>query len=215
MNRSSLPAPPVLLAALLGLLLAPLVGCGTRPSQGDDDDDSASGGDDDDDDDVTTFDPSTLPQGDSPAHPPAWATVVSVIDGDTAVVELNSGLNKRVRFLSINTPELNSTSSQIPDCYAETARDRTASLLPVGATVWLTWDGLYEDAYNRLLAYIFKGAHPQLGEDYDDWINYHLVKDGYARAYIFDNNRTWEELFEDAEDEARTQGRGMWDACDY
>ncbi len=172
--------------------------------------------DDDADDDSTIaedYDASLLPQGDPPIVPPRRAQIDHVVDGDTADVTLEGGAPDTVRFLSVNTPELHPGGSDTPACYAIAAKSHLENLLPGGSIVWLTFDGLERDEYDRLLAYVFAGERPST-TDYADWLNLGLVEDGYGTAYIWNDNETWRDLFESAEAEARDQGRGLWSACD-
>jgi micrococcal nuclease len=186
----------VVAAALL------LVAC---PSRGDDDDSTLD----------PNFDAALLPQGPTPPHVPIAAEVLSITDGDTGRFRLDDGTVRNVRFLSIDTPEMNATNSDPPECYAQEATDRTSQLLPPGTRVWLTWDGELQDSFDRLLCYIFVGQTPSADEPYDDWINLTLVEEGYARAYIFDNNQTWRSTFEGAEQAARNGDLGRWGTCGF
>ena len=187
------------LLALLPALL--LVAC---PRPGDDDDDTPD----------PNFDPAFLPQGATPPQAPTKATVDFVIDGDTGRFELDGGFTENVRFLSIDTPEMNAGNNDPPECFAEEATARSVALLPEGATVWLTWDGEYSDSFDRLLCYIFVGETPSV-DSYEDWVNLTLVDEGYARAFIFDNNQTFRSVFEDAEQSARDADRGRWGDCGF
>lgn len=170
----------------------------------------------DDDDSTEPFDPSVLPQGPNPPQEPTQAEVLQIFDGDTGRFRLSTGEVRSVRFLSIDTTEMNGGSPEPPECYAEEATARTEGLLPVGQQVWLTWDGEYQDAFDRLLCYIFIGEYPDAESDeYADWINLRLVREGYARAFIFDNNQTWRDLFEGAEQDARDADLGRWGECGF
>ena len=75
-------------------------------------------------------------------------------DGDTINVELD-GEKKKVRFLMIDTPEMNYDKGN-PMPYAEQAKERTIGLLENAKSVQLLFDkGPETDKYNRLLAYVF------------------------------------------------------------
>lgn len=185
------------------LLLCVLLAACPRP--GDDDDDSTLD---------PNFDPAFLPQGPNPPQPPTRATVEQIFDGDTGRFRLEDGFSESVRFLSIDTPEMNGGNSDPPQCYAEEATARTEELLPEGTTVWLTWDGEYRDGFDRLLCYIHVGETPSV-DTYDDWVNLSLVREGYARAFIFSNNQTFRTVFEDAEQDARDADLGRWGECGF
>jgi micrococcal nuclease len=166
----------------------------------------------DDDDDSVAFDPALLPQGDPPVRAAIEAWIDSVYDGDTADVTTAESVAETVRLLSVDTPEMSSDGGG-PECYAVAARDHTRQRLPQGQHVWLTWDGEERDMYGRLLCYVFVGAEPDAAS-YDDWVNYDLVRNGYAREYVWDNNDSFRDLFEGAEADAIAEGLGRWSECD-
>lgn|GEM_PF-3789343 len=172
------------------------------------------GGDDDDSTLDPNFDAAMLPQGPNPPHAPMQAEVMSITDGDTGRFRLSDGDQRNVRFLSIDTPEMNAGNSDPPECYAQESTDRTEELLPVGTKVWLTWDGEYQDGFDRLLSYIFVGETPDV-TSYDNWVNLKLVQEGYGRAFIFSNNQTYRTLFEDSEQDARDADLGRWSECGF
>ena len=91
--------------------------------------------------------------------------VAKVIDGDTIEIE-NS---ERVRLLGIDTPELNAR-------FGGEARKQTYQLV-YGKEIRLELDHEKRDKYGRVLAYVWLG---------DLLVNEKLVKDGYARLYVFD-----------------------------
>lgn len=160
-----------------------------------------------DDDDAVDFSPDELPQGLDAPRGPEQATVLWVYDGDTAEMRLDDGFDESIRFLNIDTPE--TSGDYGPECWASEANDRTEELLPAGQVVWLTWDGELRDGFGRMLCHIFVGEAPTE----DDWVNLGLVEDGHATAFIFAANDTYRDLFEQAEADARQQGRGQWSSC--
>lgn len=167
---------------------------------------------DDDDDDASPFDAALLPQGDPPIHDPMRGEVRRIIDGDTAEMLVEGGSIETIRFLSVNTPELHVEDGP-PECYAQAATDHLAEVLPEGTEVWLTFDGEFEDTYDRLLAYVFVGDNPSV-DDFSDWVNLAIVEQGFGVAFIWENNQTWGDLFRDAEATAREAEVGMWRYCD-
>jgi micrococcal nuclease len=190
-----MPRPPLL---AFSVLLAACPGLGGRS---------------DDDATPAPWDAADLPQGPQAPREPARAEVLDVWDGDTASFHLFDDPDSpqgAVRFLNIDTPETNDGSGN-PECYASEATERTRQLLPEFQIVWLTWDGEYQDMFDRLLCHIFIGEEPS--GTVDDWVNLQLVRDGFASAYIFDANDTFRAEFEAAEQEAQDAGRGMWGAC--
>lgn len=106
------------------------------------------------------------------------ATVDRVIDGDT--IDVSTGSDTiRVRLLNIDTPEIGRDGA--PDeCLAQEAKQRLEELIPAGTMVTLEYDVERQDRYGRDLAGVFKEG---------SFINETLVKEGYARAVLFEPNR--------------------------
>lgn len=122
-------------------------------------------------------------------------TVVSVLDGDTIVVE---GVGT-VRYLGIDTPELHHPRKPV-----ERFAARAAALnrrLVAGRTVRLETDVEERDAYGRLLAYVYVG---------DVMVNARLVAEGAAEQFPFPPNTLHRAEFARLEREARQRRRGQW-----
>lgn len=120
------------------------------------------------------------------------AIVVEIIDGDT--IDVNVGGNVyRVRYIGINTPELDEP------CAAE-ATAANASLVE-GKAVKLVKDVSETDQYNRLLRYVYIG---------ETFINAELVRQGWAEAVQYPPDLANAPLFNDLEDAARLQNLGCW-----
>lgn len=145
--------------------------------------------------------------------------VVRVIDGDTIEMEL-AGEIERVRYIGIDTPEMNDRRAAVRELAAE-AKAANARLVE-GRRVRLELDVEKRDRYGRLLAYVFVG---------DTMVNEALVRSGHAAPYTFPPNVKYVERFveaarlaraeEDAEaapglegngEELPTRGRGERDA---
>ncbi|MBN1311390.1 MAG: thermonuclease family protein [Anaerolineae bacterium] len=127
----------------------------------------------------------TVPAGD-------LAVVVGVIDGDTIDVNLG-GSTYRVRYIGINTPEVNEP------CSAEAAEANVA--LVNGQTVTLIRDLSETDQYDRLLRYVYIG---------ELFVNAELVRQGWAEAVEYPPDLANAGLLEDLEDAARLQNLGCW-----
>src|SRR5690606_3944450 len=93
----------------------------------------------------------------------ATCTVQRIIDGDTFVCDGGS----RVRLLIADAPEVGQS------VYADSATMLLRSLMPVGATVRLSFDVSGFDRYRRVLAYVHAG---------DVFVNRELVRRGYAQV---------------------------------
>jgi len=143
------------------------------------------------------------------------AKVVRVIDGDTAVMEVISpmlpekeiGIEERVRFIGINTPE--STTRHEP--YGEEASEFTKKAL-AGKMVYLEKDVSNRDRYDRLLRYVWL-EEPKTGSEEEirtKMFNAILVLEGYAQAATYPPDVKYSDYFVQFQKEARSQNLGLW-----
>lgn len=139
------------------------------------------------------------------------ARVVSHVDGDTIRLRaegegeaLAGGEETKVRLLEIDTPEV-ARSGSPGECFADEASDALRRMLPVGAEVLVEADEQLLDPYGRTLLYLWTpdGA----------FVNLELVRQGYARAVLYEPNDEYIEQLRRAESRARAAHRGLWGAC--
>ena len=124
--------------------------------------------------------------------PPETAAVVSVIDGDTIIIEGNY----RVRYIGIDTPELRPAL----EAYGLEAWQANRELVE-GKEVRLEHDVSETDKYGRLLRYVWIDG---------TLVNAELVRQGLARARAYPPDTRYQDYLEQTEAEARAAGRGMW-----
>jgi micrococcal nuclease len=125
-------------------------------------------------------------------------TVAAVVDGDT--LRLEDG--RRVRLVQIDAPE-----PRERECYGADATAALLRLAPAGTEVTLVRDPVLDgvDRFDRLLRYVFVGAKN---------LNVELVRAGAAAPYFFDGGRgRYAARLEDAAEDARDGGAGLWGAC--
>lgn len=132
------------------------------------------------------------------------ARVVSVVDGDTVVLELD-GRRETVRLLGIDTPETSHPTRPV-ECFGAEASARLAELTPAGSVVRVERDTEARDHYGRLLLYLHRS-------DDDLFVNHALVADGFAATLHVDPNGAYRATLAEAEAEARAGGLGLWGAC--
>lgn len=135
-------------------------------------------------------------------------TITKLSDGDTVHFQPDRGGKKlKVRFLSIDTPELNGRETQ--GQWAVDATEHLASLMPVGSEVELETIG--EDKFGRTLGRFFKN-----GQD----INLQMVRDGQAALYVICNTEVCNPgyfekydipAYQAACEQAIREGRGIFD----
>jgi micrococcal nuclease len=133
------------------------------------------------------------------------ATVVSVTDGDTINVRLESGGIEKVRLIGIDTPETKDPRTVV-ECFGAEASAQTHALLPVGTAVRLETDVDRRDRYGRFLAYVWR---------VDDglFVNEALVKGGWAAPDRFPPNVKYADRFSRLGAAAREANAGLWGAC--
>lgn len=127
-----------------------------------------------------------------------YVLVTRVIDGDT--IELSDG--RRVRYIGIDTPETVDPRRPV-QCFGKEASQENKRLVD-GKTVRLEKDVSETDKYGRLLRYVYVG---------DEMINTVLVREGFAVSSTFPPDVKHQELFLQAQQEAREHGRGLWATC--
>jgi micrococcal nuclease len=130
------------------------------------------------------------------------ATVTRVVDGDTIYV-LVDGLERRVRYIGIDTPESDDPRETVR-CFAEAATSFNRGLVE-GETVGLEKDVSETDRFERLLRYVWVG---------NEMVNATLVGEGYAQAVTYPPDVKYDGLFAELQGDARRAERGLWgDSC--
>jgi micrococcal nuclease len=147
---------------------------------------------------------SGAPGTSAPGALTANATVVSVVDGDTIVARVN-GSKERLRLIGIDTPETKKPNTPV-QCFGPEASKFTARLLPPGTPLHLERDVEARDKYDRLLAYVYRADDGQ-------FVNLHIVRQGYARLLTFPPNVAHVDGFVAAARAAERDDIGLWAGC--
>lgn len=143
-----------------------------------------------------------LAAGSCALEPGGSARVVSIVDGDTVLLE--SG--REVRLVGLQAPKLALGRPNFDDWpLAAEARAYLSALL-LDETVSLSYGGAREDRYGRLLAHL----HLSDGK----WVQADMLAAGLARVYSFADNRACVPDLLGYETAARERRRGIW-ALDY
>lgn len=140
---------------------------------------------------------SDAPAACRPSGPLEQATVAWHYDGDT----LRLTDDRRVRLLSIDTPEMNHRKGR-PQPLAQRALQRTRTLLPKGGPVRLARDRQAQDRYGRLLAHAYRPDGVSVEET--------LLREGLAVSFIMRPNVALADCLLAAERQARLARRGLW-----
>ncbi len=139
-----------------------------------------------------------------PASLSANAVIDYVIDGDTVDVIID-GREERIRLIGIDTPETKKRNSPI-ECFGPEASAFTELLLPVGTPVYIERDIVNRDDYGRILGYVYR-ANDGI------FVNYELMRQGFAQPMSIPPNDAFAELFADAARAAEADNAGIWAAC--
>ena len=131
---------------------------------------------------------------------PTSGTVTQVFDGDT--VELDDG--SRIRYLLIDTPEMNSSNSKDPECFAQEAKDFNENMV-LNKKIAMEYDEDCDDAYDRLLAYVSVD---------ETSVNKLMLERGYAKLLYIELNKLYLDEFEAVATLAENAKSGLWGACE-
>ncbi len=146
----------------------------------------------------------TTPTTVSPETVEPNAVVEYVVDGDTidAVID---GREERVRLIGIDTPETKRPNTPI-ECFGPEATTFVTDLLPVGTPIRIERDTVGRDDFGRLLGYVYRASDAV-------FVNYEILRQGFAQPLTIRPNVTHEELFVDAARAAEADDVGLWSAC--
>ena len=147
-----------------------------------------------------------IPPPSTPSSPPPTpdlileieAAVTEVIDGDTIKVSLG-GIIYDVRYIGVDTPELNDKRPQFYALAQEAARLNRQ--LVEGQNVRLEKDISETDHYGRLLRYVYVD---------ETFVNAELVSHGLARAKAYEPDTKYKGYFEELEAKAKEDRIGIW-----
>jgi len=139
------------------------------------------------------------------------ATVLSIIDGDTVRVRLESGKEEAVRLIGVDTPE----STREIEPFGKEAAAFTQRRLD-GKTVFLEMDVSERDRFGRLLAYVWldNPINESESEIRAKMFNADLLLQGYAQLMTITPNVKYTDMFLKFEREARNAGKGLWAATE-
>ena len=127
------------------------------------------------------------------------ATIVRVTDGDTVRISPAVDGEDAVRLIGVDAPETDPGRGVQP--YGEEAAAFARESL-ANEEVALEFDAEREDGYGRLLAYVYLSDGTMFNEA--------LIREGYAQVATFPPNTRYVGRFEEAQEEAREAGRGIW-----
>jgi len=127
-------------------------------------------------------------------------TVIKVVDGDTIWVD--NGGRMKIRMIGLDTPETVDPRKPV-QCFGREASAQAKTILG-GQQVHLETDPSQDsvDKYGRTLAYVWTSSGRLFNLD--------MIADGYAHEYTYYLPYRYQADFKAAENDARTQSRGLW-----
>ena len=132
--------------------------------------------------------------------------VVKITDGDTMEITYK-GESEKVRLLCVDTPESVKSGVEVQE-YSKEASQFTKQMA-LNKSVRLVFDKKERDLYGRLLAYvIIKGGSAENNKDI--FLNALLVRNGYAKVEIVSPNSSLKEYFNQLQQTAIGEKKGMW-----
>lgn len=127
--------------------------------------------------------------------------VTVVYDGDTVRVQFSDGSSQRVRFIGVDTPELNDSRENIA-LWAHLAK-RFSFYYLYRKKIHLTYDQTRLDQHGRTLAYVWI--------DKEGLFNEFIIREGFAFAFLaFPFQSDLQKRFKEAQQEARQRRKGFW-----
>jgi len=131
---------------------------------------------------------------------PEAGVVIAVYDGDTIKVRFKNGVEKKVRLIGIDAPEISDERERVQ--FLAYMAKRFAYFHLYQKEVHLSYDWQLEDEYGRLLAYVWTES-----ELFNDFI----LRQGFASAFLkFPFRKDYQIRFKKSEAFARKNGRGLW-----
>lgn len=139
----------------------------------------------------------------SSCPPVSWhqtVTLQKINDGDT--VTLSNG--RLVRFIGIDTPEINYRQLNKSDPFALQAKALLEKYIKTGDKLHLVFDKTKQDKYGRILAYVYSKTGRNLA--------LLQLQAGFAKHWVIGNNDQFWRCFQSAEHQSRIQNKGIWSA---
>lgn len=119
-------------------------------------------------------------------------------DGDTVTLE-NGRL---VRFIGINTPEINHRNVNQSERYALQAKALLEMYIRPGDKIHLVYDKTKHDKYGRKLAYVYSKTGRDLARL--------QLQSGFAYHWVIGKNDKFWRCFQEAQRQAKLRKKGVW-----
>ena len=132
---------------------------------------------------------------------PESGIIVRVTDGDTVTIRFTGGVERRVRFIGVDAPEMDDPREDV--AFRAFLSKRFTFHHLYRREVRLSYDFSPLDEHGRVLAYLW----PEEGKLFNDFI----IRQGFAAAFLkYPYRKDYQERFRAAQAEARKEKRGFW-----
>ncbi len=137
---------------------------------------------------------------------PETHLVTRVVDGDT--IEIDNNIT--IRYIGIDTPETKDPK-KVVECFGQEAFKKNVQMV-LNKYIRMEKDISEKDRYNRLLRYVWV-LDTNNATSSGIFVNELLVREGYAHAVTFPPDIKYQEVFRNAQQKAREENKGLWNAC--
>ncbi len=132
---------------------------------------------------------------------PESGSVVRVADGDTVTVRFTDAVERRVRLIGVDAPELNDAREEV--AWRAFLSRRFAFHHLYRRTVRLTYDASPLDDHGRVLAFVWKEDGTLFNES--------IIRQGFASAFLkYPFRADFQKRFRAAASSAREENKGFW-----
>jgi endonuclease YncB( thermonuclease family) len=132
---------------------------------------------------------------------PDSGTVIHVADGDTVTIRFSDRVERRVRLIGVDAPEMDDPREDV--AYSAFLSQRFAFHHLWHREVRLTYDFSLQDEYGRVLAYLWVGEA--------ELFNELVIREGFAPAFLkYPFRKDYQKRFRSAQDQARKEDKGLW-----
>jgi micrococcal nuclease len=132
---------------------------------------------------------------------PQSGTVVRVADGDTVTVRFSDGVERRVRLIGVDAPEMDDPREEV--AWRAFLSRRFAFHHLYRRSVRLTFDFSPLDDYGRVLAFLWVGEGVLFNEL--------IIRRGFASAFLkYPFRKDFQDRFRSAAAAARKENLGFW-----
>lgn len=128
-------------------------------------------------------------------------TVTKVVDGDTFWIDDGTEKGQKIRLIGIDAPESRKTRNKQIQKFGKESKEFATKLL-LNKKVRLEYDVRRYDQYRRTLAYVYLTD--------GTFVNALMIQEGYAQLMTVPPNVKYAERFGQLQQQARSDGKGLW-----